>query len=313
MATTSHNTTIDQPAVSGQSAGAGPRIDPEAVPPLPEELRREFQDLGLSPYEARLLLAMLQLGPANTLQLAQASGVPRTSTYPVLEGLGEKQLAYRIPGEGPAVWACVSREEILSRLDAIEQERLRQHRARSRRVRVMLDDAIPDDPPVARPALRLLHTPAEQHETYQRLAAATRHEALLATHLPPTRTIFGQANGDDEDGQGDLDPVIADLAGRLETRVLFPTGQESTASASPTIAAMHACRDAGGLARTVPEVPLELAIFDRQAVLLTLSPATRAGGAATVALIEHPGVADVLTDAFKYRWFGGAPCGCPDH
>ncbi|PSO52865.1 MAG: hypothetical protein BRC31_03830 [Actinobacteria bacterium QS_5_72_10] len=111
-------------------------------PVMSEELRREFQELGLSPYEARLLLAMVQVGPATTLELAQASGVPRTSTYPVLRGLSEKQLAYRLPSDGPAVYACLGRDEIFARLDALEQERLRQHRQRSQRVRLMLDEAV---------------------------------------------------------------------------------------------------------------------------------------------------------------------------
>jgi hypothetical protein len=71
----------------------------------------------------------------------------RASTYPALEGLSDKQLAYRVPTEGPAVWACVSRDEILQRLDAAERERLRQHRARSERLHSLLDQHIPHNPP----------------------------------------------------------------------------------------------------------------------------------------------------------------------
>lgn len=263
-----------------------------------EGLGRELQDLGLSPYEARLLLAMLQLGPATTLELAKASGVPRTSTYPVLKGLAEKQLAHRLPGDGPAVYGCVGREEIFARLDALEQERLRQHRQRSQRARAMLDELIPQHAAAAHPTVRLLSTTAEHQQAYRRLAANTEAEALIATRLPA-----------DDDG-GALDPVLADLAGRVETRVLYQADQGG--GASPAIAAMHACQDAGAFARTVDQVPVELAIFDRKAVLLTLErPA--GGGTPTVALIEHAGVAEALTDGFKYRWGGGAPCACDDH
>lgn len=258
-----------------------------------EELRRELQDLGLSPYEARLLLAMLHTGPATTLELAKASGVPRTSTYPVLKGLSDKQLAHRLPGDGPAVYASVGRDEIFARLDALEQERLRQHRQRSQRVRAMLDRAIPQDAAAAGPPVRLLATTVEQQQASQRLAAATHTEALIATRLAA-------------DADGDLDPVVADLAARVETRVLYQADQGG--GASPTIAAMHACRDAGAHARTVDRVPLPVAIFDRQAALATLDDP--AGGAPAVALIEHAGFAEALTDAFKYSWGGGAPCNC---
>lgn len=280
-------TTREEPATASE-AGEGSLV--------PEELRRELQDLGLSPYEARLLLAMLQLGPATTLDLAKASGVPRTSTYPVLRGLSEKQLAHRLPGDGPAVYACVGREEIFARLDALEQERLRQHRQRSQRVRALLDETIPQQAAAAHPTVRLLSTTAEQQQAYRRLAADTEHEALIAARLRA-----------DADG---LDAVLADLAGRVETRVLYQADQGG--GASPAIAAMHACQDAGAFARTVDQVPLEVAIFDRKAVLATLErPA--GGGTPTVALIEHAGVAEALTDGFKYRWGGGAPCACDDH
>jgi hypothetical protein len=262
---------------------------------MSEELRREFQELGLSPYEARLLLAMLQVGPATTLELAQASGVPRTSTYPVLRGLSEKQLAYRLPSDGPAVYACLGRDEIFARLDALEQERLRQHRQRSQRVRLMLDEAVPQQPVKSGPPVRLLATTAEQRDTYQRLAEQTHSEALIAASLP-------NGNGDQLDG------VLANLAGRVETRVLYEADQGG--GASPAIAAMHACREAGAYARTVDELAVEMAIFDRQAALLTLD---RSADTPTVALIEHAGTAEALTDAFKYRWGGGAPCACPNH
>jgi len=77
-----------------------------------EAIQREFEELGLSPYQAGVLLALMRLGSANSLQLARASAVPRTSTYQVLEELGLKGLAVRIPGDGPAVWASPGREEV---------------------------------------------------------------------------------------------------------------------------------------------------------------------------------------------------------
>jgi hypothetical protein len=240
-------TTTDDPEDSSDQPAAQPdgRGDPASAEPVPEELRREFQELGLSPYEARLLLAMLQLGQANTLQLA-----------------------YRVPTEGPAVWACVSRDEILQRLDAAERERLRQHRARSERGHSLLDQHIPQQPPVVRPPLRLLHTTAEQYVAYRRLARQTQHEALLATPLPD--------GTQDNDGDGDqLDPVLADLAGRVETRVLYGADESDPAEDSAAVATLHACQQAGAYARTVADLPLQWAIFDRRAALVTLATRPR--------------------------------------
>lgn len=275
------------------------RGDVRPVEAVPEELRREFEDLGLSPYEARLLLAMLALGQANTLQLAQASGVPRTSIYPVLEGLAAKRLAHRLPADGPAVWAAKGRDEILEQLDAAEQERLRQYRARTERVRSLLAEAFPDEAPVLEPPVRLLYTPAEQRKAYERLAAQTEAEALLFIRRPAPSDAHT------------LDPVIADLAARVETRVVYESEPAGGSGASPSIAAMQAVRAAGGYARVAEDLPVGLAVFDRQAVLVTFN-GTAPGDAPTVALIEDAGMATALAESFKYRWAGGAPCSCHD-
>ena len=123
--------------------------DATAVSPVPDSLRRELQELGLRPYEARVLLALLRAGSANSAQLAELSGVPRTSTYQVMEALTEQGLAERVPTHGPAVWTCQGWEAVVDVLDAAEEERLRQHHARTSRLRQALAEALPGKPPVS--------------------------------------------------------------------------------------------------------------------------------------------------------------------
>jgi len=113
---------------------------------MPDALRRELQELGLRPYEARVLLALLRAGSANSAQLAELSGVPRTSTYQVMEALTDQGLAERVPTHGPAVWHCQGWESVVDALDAAEEERLRQHHARTSRLRQALADALSGQP-----------------------------------------------------------------------------------------------------------------------------------------------------------------------
>jgi sugar-specific transcriptional regulator TrmB len=122
--------------------------DVSGLAPMPDSLRRELQELGLRPYEARVLLALLRAGSANSAQLAELSGVPRTSTYQVMEALTEQGLAERVPTHGPAVWTCQGWEAVVDVLDAAEEERLRQHHARTSRLRTALAEALPGKPPV---------------------------------------------------------------------------------------------------------------------------------------------------------------------
>jgi len=119
----------------GQNVGAGA--------PVPEGIRRELQELGLRPYEARVLLALLRAGSANSAQLAELSGVPRTSTYQVMEALTEQGLAERVPTHGPAVWTCQGWEAVVDALDAAEEERLRRHHARTSRLRQAMAEVLP--------------------------------------------------------------------------------------------------------------------------------------------------------------------------
>lgn len=108
-------------------------------------LSQELQELGLPPYQARVLLALLWAGPATSKTLAAMSGIPRTSIYPVMGALIELGLARRLPGDGPAVWTCRGPDAVVDVLEAAGQEDLRQHLARTGRLRRALTDAIPND------------------------------------------------------------------------------------------------------------------------------------------------------------------------
>ncbi|HUP68876.1 MAG TPA: helix-turn-helix domain-containing protein, partial [Acidimicrobiales bacterium] len=145
---------------SHASAAIDPLVAVEASP-VPEDLRKAVEELGLSPYEARVLLGLFRLGSANSIQLAKLTGVPRTAVYPVLEGLGAKGLAVRLPVQGPAQWASPGRDEVLQRLDAAlaaaAEQRLAEHRSQSAKVRQMLEESFPEAPSVALPFVHQLH------------------------------------------------------------------------------------------------------------------------------------------------------------
>lgn len=80
-----------------------------------EALRQQLTDLGFSPYEADLYLALLKEGTANGSQLARSSGVPRSMAYQALDRLVEKG-AVLIAAGSPAVYAPVSPAEFFGRL-----------------------------------------------------------------------------------------------------------------------------------------------------------------------------------------------------
>jgi len=108
-----------------------------------DELIRALEDVGLHPYEARVLLALLREGEAGSLRLATVSGVPRTSIYPVMKTLTKRGLAEPVPGFGAATWRSETWEAVVDALDAAEENRLLQHHARTMHLRASLTKILP--------------------------------------------------------------------------------------------------------------------------------------------------------------------------
>jgi len=99
------------------------------MPINPERLEK-MQEYGLTEYEARTYLALLDLGIATARDVANLSRVPRTKIYAVLDELHQKQLAQVIP-ERPKRYEVVPfdvylqgfEKQYLSRLQQIEEDK----------------------------------------------------------------------------------------------------------------------------------------------------------------------------------------------
>ena len=110
-----------------------------------QALRHDLEELGLRPYAARVLLALLEVGSGNSAQLAELSGVPRTSIYQVVELLARQGLVTSVPTLGSATWSCPGWAAVLDALDDAEEERLREHHLRTKRLRRVMAEAFTDD------------------------------------------------------------------------------------------------------------------------------------------------------------------------
>lgn len=265
--------------------------------PIPETLLHEFEQLDLSPYEARLLLALLRLGSANSAQLARHSGVPRTSTYQVLEELNRKGLAQRLSVDGPAVWASPGREEVFDRLDAAEEERLRQHRIRTAQLREMLARTFPETPEAAVPYVHVIQGAAQVSSIYDRLVTEATGE-LLVFNRPPYSLAPDQVN----------QAVVTAVRRGVASRVLYQAPQWSDPNAEAFRTAMGAYHAAGVEGRMVAELPVKLAVADRRVALLAMTdPVLPEIGFPTTLLVEHPGFAILQAAAFDALWAQGSP------
>lgn len=261
-----------------------------------DTLVAEFQDLGLSPYEARVLTVLLEVGSANSVQLARLAKVPRTSTYAILESLGDKGVVQRLAGEGPAVWAAVARDDVLERLEAVlaaaQEERLRQHRARSARVREVLAQALPEAPAAPRAYIHLLTCASQARAAEERLMNEATAEVLGFCREPwpvppdePDATLRGAP------GRG------------VSTRMLYQAAQVEDPEAEPVRELLAADQGAGVENRVVDELATRFMVGDRRvAVVAMMDPFMFDAGFPVTIVIEHPGVAQLLAELFELKW-----------
>ncbi len=101
------------PPQSLQRPMGEPPSEDSAQPPALEsrEVSRVLQTLGLSTYEAKAYVALVELGYGNADTIADAAQIPRTSAYKVLQMLCEKGFAISTKGR-PMIFKPERPEEV---------------------------------------------------------------------------------------------------------------------------------------------------------------------------------------------------------
>jgi len=270
----------------------------------PERLAREFEDLGLGPAEARVIVALLQLGSAKSAQLAKAAGVPRTGIYQLIEALQEKGLVLRVPAGGAAMWTTPGQDKILDRLHsallAAQQERVQQHALRATILRELLAEALPIPPePVNLPYVHVIICPAQMRDEHERLLNGAAEEVLAFTR-PPFSTEAGNAHA----------VTMATLARGVSLRAMYQAAQADDPEATAFRASADEYQAAGVQARIADVLPVKLLVVDRKVAILSLdNPLPHVEGLGVTLLLEHPGFAAMLAELFEQYWTAGRPYG----
>jgi len=269
----------------------------------PQTLPRTFEELGLSPYEARVLLALLRAGSARSSHLARLAEVPRTSAYAVLESLADRRLVHRVPGDGPSVWATPGPDEVLARLEAAleaaQHERLREHRARTTDARRLLAATMPEPGAIALPYVHFVRGAANVKRAYEQLMADADEELVLFNR-PPYSWDPGTVN-----------PAVLDMLHRsVSTRVLYQAAQWDAPNAQDFRQHHAPYHDAGVQGRVTQRLPMKLAVADRRVALVCMDGPEGVGGSyPTTLLIEDPGFAIAQAWCFEFLWQDARPVG----
>lgn len=262
-----------------------------------EALLRDLAELGVSRVEGKLYLAALGQPAMRAAEIAELAGVSRTKAYAALRQLVEKGLF------------SVERTGQVTHFKAVDPGRaVLQLRARTIRdqtglvedTRLLVADlferyyAAPrsEDP---FDFVELLRNSEAVTARCEAITASAHAEVVRARQLPPPG-LRPSLNGE---------PPV-------RSGVRYRTLYESGYLEYPEVRALIAMRQGQGEeARFVERVPLSLLVVDRRSSVISLNSTGVLSGPGLWLVLEEPGLAGLLTDAFEEAWERAAPADHP--
>src|SRR5207302_11260344 len=89
----------------------------DLVRPKDEDVALEsLQALGMSQYEARLYVGLLQGGPQNGNELSKTTRVPSSKVYATLDKLAAAGIVKHVQHDGTTEYVCIDPEGLGARL-----------------------------------------------------------------------------------------------------------------------------------------------------------------------------------------------------
>lgn len=262
-----------------------------------EAWHRELTDLGLTGYEARVYLALINRDRYTAAQLARESKVPRQRIYDVLSGLTERGLVRPLAG-------TVTRYTAVDPASAIERL-MAAHRATFSRLEdttVRLVEALVPawsqgrDETDPLDYVEVLRDREVLSERIDEIQSDAKHEILAMAKLP--HLISENPTGIAATRR------LAESGGRV--RCVYERGVLDNPD---TIAGIRRYAAAGEQARVAATVPMRMWIVDGTQVVVSLRDPVADSTSTTTILIEHPALAQCLTYAFEAIWDGAEEVG----
>lgn len=252
--------------------------------------RLELEELGLSTAEAQVYLALLRSsGGLGASTVATATGIQRTSIYPVLDALLEKGMVERGAGYGRRFTAVRPRQALPSLIVREKEELSNRERLAEELVGKLESVTEPFDPTAEVEVIQVLRDPRLIAERFERLELEAERQIEIFCKPP----VYGR-----------IDNPAQNKAMRRGVRIR--SVYEQTAINDPALEPyLPKWIAAGEEARVYEgELPHKLAVFDRQNVLM---PLVTPSGQGSTLFIRHPQLAMSLGMLFDSFWERSKP------
>ncbi|MBV8527402.1 MAG: hypothetical protein JOZ75_03715 [Candidatus Dormibacteraeota bacterium] len=255
-----------------------------------DELARFLGDFRLTAREAKVLIALVQLGSATVSQLSRFVGIERANIYRVLEALGIRGLAIQATGPD-RTWNSPGRDEIVEILMAEEDARHRAMRTEAEYARQILATLAPEAPQAALPYVQLLSRASEVGRLYDRLLDEAEAEILVCNKAP-----YGG-------GPMKIRPaVMSALMRGVAARALYESYELDAAEAEALRQTRLVYHEVGVEGRVVDRLPIRLAVFDRRRALLAMNEPGLPDRFPTNLFVDHPDFAESVALSFEQLW-----------
>jgi sugar-specific transcriptional regulator TrmB len=259
-----------------------------------DELLNRLITLGLTTYESKGYIALLQKQALTAAELAKLSGIPRTRIYDVLEGLAQEGLCVELLGKGKKFQAvapeiCIQKLLEHQKADLISKEKMAQNLV------VVLADlyqrgSVNKDP---LDYIELLRDPQQVGLKVMQLVSNAESEILVFVKPP-----FSNPKGELEKQN---DESIRAATRKIVCKAIYeiPKGDEEKAWMLKQI---ERSVSAGEQARVTNFLPLKMAIVDEFKVVFAMEDYHQMGNRQTSLLIEHRALATGLKMLFDTLW-----------
>ena len=254
-------------------------------------------ELGMTRYEAKAYLTLLQRESFAASELATEAGIPRQRIYDVLNSLVARGMARDWPGPVTR-YAATDPQAAMERLLGVQRQALAGLEKKSDELADTLRQTWESGRAETAPLdyVEVLRDPTLLGARFVDLQRDAKRELLTFVKAP-------YAIPSDPDG------VTSNPVGLESTRRIVAAGgdvrciYEATVLERPEkVAETLLFIRAGEGARVTEEVPMKLCLADGQRALLALTDPIAGGLTSTNILVEHPSLASILRTAFEAIW-----------
>jgi sugar-specific transcriptional regulator TrmB len=275
-------------------------------------LTKALRGVGLSGYEVKCYLSLLERDALTPPEVAKVAGIARPSAYDALEKLMSRGLCVSKPGEVKKYSACdpaLLQEKLLMELDEAAQAKLEDLRTKeeeilekTRTVKERVSKAIEELKPQYENSrldvspldyIEIIKDPNQIHRRFVELVKTVKEELLGFTK--PPYSIPRERVKEQTDPQAEL------LKRGVQIRIIQEISTDEQERRWQYQLADSAAK-AGVEERALERVPMKGFVFDSGTVIFSLEDPVTDQLSLTTIIVRHRALAELLKISFEALW-----------